>query len=89
MSVLTISRTRNQVILTRDTQKAAGRLLESDKCFNYSFTFLLQVRLQANGILSQCLGSSSIKTKVIQNFPFECSDRQDMASCLLAACHIT
>lgn len=43
MRVLTISRTRNKVMLARDAQKADGRLLESGKCFNYNLTFLLQI----------------------------------------------
>lgn len=57
MRILTISRTRNKVMLTRDAQKAAERLLESGKCFNYILTFLLQVQHQAAFLMGPFVGA--------------------------------
>lgn len=58
MRILTISRTRNKVILARDAQKAAARLLESGKSFNYNLTFLLQVQHQAVFLMGPLVSAS-------------------------------
>lgn len=94
MRILTISRTRNKVILARDAQKAAGRLLESGKYFNYNLTFLLQVRHQAVFLMGPLVSASVLhpskprpKTLLLSIPGWWQSRTWTMASCLLAASH--
>lgn len=97
MRILTISSTRNKVILARDAQKAAGRLLASGKCFNYNLTVLQQVQHQAAFLMGPVLGGALVLSpskSLPKTFPLSIpgwwqSRTWPLASCLLSASHVT